>query len=156
MKVTLYKPGGPMKIRVIDLEQIKTKDVRDGHQNGVFVPVWRDWDKEYEKEPQMVYVTTCFPGEVKGPHLHKERWSYLTVLKGKVVFIVKIDQEFREYIIDESKPQTIVIPAGIPQAHINLANEDAIVINLCNPAWHPERQDNYTTDYGDYDFSKWK
>jgi dTDP-4-dehydrorhamnose 3,5-epimerase-like enzyme len=144
-----------MKIQVIDLECIKTKDVRDGHQNGIFIPVWRDWDKIYDKEPKMVYVTTCFRGELKGPHLHKYRWSYLTVLKGKVVFIVKVDDEFEEFVVSHEKPQTIVIPAGVPQAHFNIGDEDAIVMNLCNPAWHPENQDNYTADYGDYDFKKW-
>ncbi len=144
-----------MKIELFDLELIKTKDVRDGHQNGIFIPVWRDWDNKYEKEPKMVYVTSCFPGELKGPHLHKQRWSYLTVLKGKVVFIVKVDDEFQEFIVSAEKPQTLVIPAGTPQAHINIGDEDAIVMNLCNPAWHPENQDNYTADYGDYDFARW-
>ena len=144
-----------MKVEIYDLDVIKTKDVIHGHQNGIFIPVWRDWDNKYEKEPKMLYVTTCFPGELKGPHLHKLRWSYLTVLKGKVVFIVKLEKEFKEFIISDEKPQTIVIPAGIPQAHVNIGHDDAIVINLCNPAWHPERQDNYTADYGDYDFAKW-
>lgn len=144
-----------MAVKLFDLELIKTKDVRDGHQNGVFIPVWRDWDKIYEHEPKMVYVTTCFPGELKGPHLHKMRWSYLTVLRGKVVFIVKTDEGFQEYIISDEKPQTLVIPAGTPQAHVNIGEVDAIVMNLCNPAWHPDNQDNYTADYGTYDFSKW-
>jgi len=144
-----------MEVRLINLELITTKDVRHGHQNGVFIPVWRDWDKEYEHDPKMVYVTTCFPGELKGPHLHKTRWSYLTVLKGKVAFIVKTDAGFKEYVISDEKPQTLVIPAGIPQAHVNIGAVDAIVMNLCTPAWHPDNQDNYTADYGDYDFAKW-
>lgn len=144
-----------MQVRVFDLECIKTKNVKYGHQNGVFIPVWRDWDGIYEHEPKMVYVTTCFPGELKGPHLHKQRWSYLTVLKGQVVFIVKLDGEFKEFVISADRPQTIVIPAKVPQAHVNIGDEDAIVMNLCNPAWHPDNQDNYTADYGDYDFTKW-
>lgn len=144
-----------MSVELFDLELIVTKDVRKGHQNGVFIPVWRDWDKKYEHDPKMVYVTTCFPGELKGPHLHKMRWSYLTVLKGKVAFIVKVDEEYQEYVISDEKPQTLVIPAGTPQAHVNIGDVDAIVMNLCNPAWHPDNQDNYTADYGEYDFSKW-
>ena len=144
-----------MQVEVLDLESIKTKDVRHGHQNGVFIPIWRDWDKKYEHDPKMAYVATCFPGELKGPHLHLARWSYLTVLKGKVVFIVKMNDGFQEYVITDEKPQTIVIPCGIPQAHINIGDETAIVLNLCSPAWHPDNQDNYTADYGSYDFAKW-
>ena len=143
------------EVKIYDLELIKTKDVKGGHQNGNFIPVWRDWDKIYEKEPEMVYVATCFPKELKGPHLHHDRWSYLTVLKGKVAFIVNVEEDFKEFVITDEKPQTLVIPAGIPQAHINIGEEEAIIINLCNPAWHPDRQDNYTADYGDYDFAKW-
>lgn len=144
-----------MEVRIIDLELIATKDVQHGHQNGNFIPVWRDWDKKYEHDPKMVYVTTCFPGELKGPHLHKMRWSYLTVLKGKVAFVVKTDAGFQEFVLSDEKPQTLVIPAGTPQAHVNIGDIDAIVMNLCTPAWHPDNQDNYTADYGDYDFSKW-
>lgn len=144
-----------MEVKLIDLEQIATKDVRHGHQNGLFIPIWRNWDNIYEHEPEMVYVATCFPGELKGPHLHKQRWSYLTVIKGEVVFIVKTDKGFQEYVLNDKKPQTLVIPAGTPQAHVNIGAADAIVMNLCNPAWHPDNQDNYTADYGDYDFTKW-
>ena len=144
-----------MEVHLIDLELIKTKDVRDGHQNGWFIPIWRDWDKKYEKEPQMVYMASCFPGEIKGPHLHRLRWSYLTVLRGRVVFIVKIGDDYEEYILEDKKPQTLVIPANTPQAHVNIGNEEALVLNLCNPAWHPDRQDNYTVEYDGYDFSKW-
>ena len=146
-------PG--MDIKIIDLEHIKTKDVKDGRQNGWFIPLWRDWDKIYDKEPKMAYIATCFPGEVKGPHLHKERWSFLTVLKGKVAFIVKVGQEYKEFVLSDEKLQTIVIPANTPQAHINIGAEEAMVMNLCHPAWHPDRQDNFTGDYTGYDFSKW-
>ena len=144
-----------MPAKIFNLEHIQTKDMRDGHQNGWFVPVWRDWDKIYEHEPKMAYIATCFPGEIKGPHLHKERWSFLTVLKGEVVFIVKESGQYKEFIIKDTLPQTLVIPANTPQAHINIGKEEAIVLNLCNPAWHPERQDNYAGDYSDYNFSKW-
>jgi len=144
-----------MSVKLIDLQLIQTKDVRDGHQNGWFIPVWRDWDKIYDLEPKMAYIATCFSGEIKGPHLHKERWSFLTVLKGTVAFIVKEDNEYKEFIVSSEKPQTLVIPANIPQAHVNIGKEEAIVLNLCNPAWHPDKQDNYNGDYSDYDFSKW-
>ena len=39
------------KVELHDLELIQTKDVKQGYQNGNFIPVWRDWDKIYEKEP---------------------------------------------------------------------------------------------------------
>ena len=103
-------------------------------------------------EPAMVYMTAANPGEVKGPHLHKKRWGYLTCLKGRVVFIIKKEIEdarnkrnytYEEFILDSNNPQVLEIPPNVPQAHVNISDSEAILINICSPAWHPDNQDNY-------------
>ena len=58
----------------INLEKHQTKDIKDSHLNGELTIIWRDWDKII-KNPQMVYVNTVNPGEIKGPHVHKKRTS---------------------------------------------------------------------------------
>ena len=75
---------------VFDLEKHETKDVKDSHTNGELTVIWRDWD-EIIKNPQMVYLNSVYPGEIKGPHLHIIRHSYYVCIKGKVVFIIKQD-----------------------------------------------------------------
>ena len=153
-----------MELRVFDLQLIPTKDFITGEVNGRFIPIWRDWDSYLEVPPKMVYMTACLPGKIKGPHLHRMRWGYLTCIKGRVVFVIKhqlmnekgeMNHRYEEIILDASNPQVIEIPPNVPQAHVNIGEEEAIIVNICNPAWHPDNQDNYAAEYDDYDFSRW-
>ena len=59
-----------------ELERHETKDVSDSHINGDLTVVWRDWDNIIKDHPKMVYLNTVNSGEVKGPHLHKNRTTY--------------------------------------------------------------------------------
>ena len=60
---------------VYHLETHQTKDVDDGHQNGDLTVIWRDWDQIIHN-PKMLDVNSVNPGEIKGPHIHKNRTSY--------------------------------------------------------------------------------
>ena len=60
---------------VYELETHKTKDISDLHINGELTVIWRNWDKIINN-PEMVYLNSVNPGEVKGPHIHKNRTSY--------------------------------------------------------------------------------
>ena len=77
------------EIKTYTLEKHVTKDIHDKDVNGTLVPVWRNWDKIIKVIPEMVYITSINPGEVKGPHLHIIRHSYYVCIKGKVIFIIK-------------------------------------------------------------------
>ena len=73
---------------VLDLEKHETKDVHDSHINGELTVIWRNWD-EIIKKPDMVYVNLVNPGEIKGPHIHKNRTSYFYCIDGKMVIIIQ-------------------------------------------------------------------
>ena len=99
---------------VKDLEKHQTKDVKDSHINGRLDVIWRDWDKIIKNHPKMIYVSSINPGEVKGPHIHKIRTSYLVCIHGKVVFIVdKGNNDYKEIEADSEKPVLICVPNGI-------------------------------------------
>ena len=57
---------------VIKLEKHDTKDIVDKHINGSLTVIWRDWDDIIKNHPKMIYITSVFPNEVKGPHLRSE------------------------------------------------------------------------------------
>ena len=59
---------------VWDLEKHPTKDNTDYHVNGELTVIWRDWDNLIKNHPKMVYVNSINPGEIKGPHIHKNRF----------------------------------------------------------------------------------
>ena len=60
---------------IFELEKHDTKDVHDSHINGDLTVIWRNWDNVI-KNPEMIYVNSIKPGEIKGPHIHKNRTSY--------------------------------------------------------------------------------
>ena len=77
--------------------------------------------------------------------------------KRKDSVIVKAsDGKYHEFISSEDNPVTIEVPANVPSASINLSDDISIVINLCNPAWHSDNEDNYNLEFDDYDFDKWR
>ena len=39
---------------VINLEKHQTKDVNDSHINGELTVIWRNWDKIFPKNPEII------------------------------------------------------------------------------------------------------
>ncbi len=145
------------KIRTYKLEKHQTKDIKDSHVNGWLIPVWRNWDKIISVQPEMVYITSINPGEIKGPHLHIIRHSYYVCIKGKVVFIIKEDSgNYMEVESSEDNPVLVEIPKNHSSAHINLSDETSLIMALVNPSWKPDNRDEHNVIYDDYDWDKWK
>ena len=136
---------------------VKTVDQRTKENNGRLYSLWKHYETDREMQPMELYVTTFNPGVLKGPHLHKTRWDYFTCIKGRVAIVVRDhDGKYYEFISSEDNPITVEVPANIPSATINLTDEIAMMTNLCNPAWHPDNEDNYNVEFNDYDFGKWR
>jgi dTDP-4-dehydrorhamnose 3,5-epimerase len=146
-----------MRTRVIDLQIIETRDKIQKHQNGNFVPLYRNWDRYVEEPVSMIYTTSCFSREVKGPHLHKKRRGHLTVLKGEVVFVLEYDDGYEEIQLNGDVPRMIVVPEGTVNAHVNIGNEEALVMNICTRhCWKSDDTDNYDVEFRNYDLrGKW-
>ena len=102
---------------IINLEKHQTRDIHDSHVNGELTVIWRDWDKIFPKHPEMVYVNSVNPGEIKGPHLHKNRTSYFYCISGKIAIIIQdSDNQIHEISCDDSTPKLISVPNGISAA----------------------------------------
>ena len=142
---------------VLDLEKHQTKDVNDSHINGELTVIWRDWDKIISHEPKMVYVSSVFPNQVKGPHIHTKRNSYFSCIHGSVVFIVK-DQngKYHEIEANSDEPTLIHVPKNIASAHLNLGNEIARILTLADISWKPNDNEMKNVTFNDYDWKKWK
>jgi len=147
-----------MGIRSFNRYFVPTLDQRNNEENGRLYSIWKHYENQRELPPMELYVTTFKPGILKGPHLHKTRWDYFTCIKGAVAIIVKdLNGKYWEFTSNEREPVTVEVPANVSSATINLMqNETSIVTNLCNPAWHPENEDNYNVEWDDYDFDKWE
>lgn len=140
----------------VKLEKHQTKSTTDHHVNGSLTVIWRDWDNVIENHPKMVYVSSVNSGEVKGPHLHTKRNSYFVCIHGKVVFIIKDeDGKYHEIISSAEEPTLVIVPKGIPSAHINLERTTSRVLALADLAWQPNDDEMKNVTFSDYDWKKW-
>jgi dTDP-4-dehydrorhamnose 3,5-epimerase len=141
---------------VQELEKHETKDVLNSHVNGELTVVWRDWDNIIKDHPKMVYVNTVNPGEIKGPHLHKNRTTYFSCIHGNIVLVIRSDDgEFHEIKSNSEKPSLVCVKNGIAAAIINPTNDIAKVLVLADIAWRANDNEMENIDFVDYDFKKW-
>jgi len=149
-----------LKVDEIDfviLEKHQTKDIVDGHENGVLTVIWRDWDKIIQKEPKMIYTSLVHPNETKGPHLHHHRTSFFVCISGKVMFVIKDkDGKYHEIESSEEKPTLIQIPKGIPSAHINISSQNSIVLTIADVSWKPNDNEMENVSFENYEWNKWE
>ncbi|MDO8527449.1 MAG: WxcM-like domain-containing protein [Deltaproteobacteria bacterium] len=141
-----------MKTRVIEEKKIVTKD-KKGTPNGFVISLWKNWEKYFKAEPKQIYMNICTPKSVKGPHLHMNRWDYFVCIQGKIRFIVKWGNEYEEVEVDADKDpcfKIVEVPPAIPCAIQNVGESDAWFINMPNPAWHPEDQDDHPISFDHY------
>ena len=142
---------------VIKLEKHVTKDTHDSHTNGDLTVIWRDWDNIIKKTPKMVYLSSVNPGEIKGPHLHKNRTSYFSCIHGEAVFVIQDENgNFEEIEVDSENPVLICVPNGIASAHVNVGKEQSRVLVLADVAWRPNDNEMVNVEFSDYNFNKWK
>ena len=143
------------KIELFELEKHQTKDINDNHPNGSLTVIWRDWDKLIQN-PNMIYVTSVKPGERKGPHIHKKRTSYFVCIKGKVVFVIKDENDnYLEIESSEEKPILVKVPKNIASAHVNLDKNSSLVLALADISWKPNDNEMENIDFKNYNWKKW-
>jgi dTDP-4-dehydrorhamnose 3,5-epimerase len=143
-----------MEIRTLAHKKFTTKD-EHGDVNGFLVPIYNIHDKFFApgKEPQQVYMTTILPGTIKGPHLHFIRTGFFTCIKGNVRVVLKTDEGYQTVFSGEDyEYQSIEVPTGIAAAVQCLGDEEAYLLNMPNPAWTPDMNDEHTADFSDFDF----
>ena len=140
-----------------DLEKHQTKDITDSHINGELTIIWRDWDNLIKNHPKMVYVNSVNPGEIKGPHIHKNRTTYFFCIHGNVILVIQDnDGKFHEIKADSEKPVLITVSNGTAAAIVNPTTKIAKVLVLADIAWRPNDDEMKNVSFDDYDWDKWK
>ena len=140
---------------VLDLEKHQTKDIKDSHINGDLTVVWRNWD-EIIKNPEMIYVNSVNPGEIKGPHVHKNRTSYFYCIVGKMIIVVQDnDGKYHEIEMDSTSSKLISVSNGVGAAIINPSKEISKILVLADVSWRPNDNEMENISFTDYDWQKW-
>ena len=144
---------GGKNFSIWDLEKHQTKDIKDSHINGELTVIWRDWDNLLKNHPKMVYVNSINPGEIKGPHIHKNRTTSFFCMDGSIVLIIQDDgKKFHEMKMNSEKPVLITVPNGIAAAIVNPTTKIAKVLVLADIAWRPNDNEMKDVSFDDYDW----
>jgi dTDP-4-dehydrorhamnose 3,5-epimerase len=132
------------------IDGVKIKDLRViPDERGFLMEVLRNDDPLFEQFGQ-VYVTTAYPGVVKGWHYHKVQTDHMTVVRG-MAKIVLADMredsptkgEISEYFVGERNPILIKIPPGVCHGMKAIGVEPAYMLNVPTHAYNYERPDEY-------------
>ena len=139
------------------LERHQTRDIQDSHVNGDLTVIWRDWDDIIKNQPKMVYVNSVNPGEVKGPHIHKNRTSYFYCIHGKIVLVIQDRKgEFHEIETNSEKPILVSVSNGVPAAIVNPTKNISTVLVLADIAWKKDDNEIENAIFENYDWNNKK
>jgi len=141
---------------VFQLENHETKDVLDAHINGELTVIWRNWDKII-KNPEMIYLNLVNPGEIKGPHIHKNRTSYFFCIEGKMIIVIQDKNgKYHEIEANSDSSKLVSVSNGVSAAIINPSNKISKILVMADIAWRPNDNEMENNTFDNYNWKKWK
>jgi len=133
-------------------------------ERGRLMEILRNDDELFVKFGQ-VYMTTAYPGVVKGWHYHKKQVDNMAVVKG-MMKVVLYDgredsptfKELNEFFIGEHNPLLIKIPPLVMHGFKCVSAEEAIAVNCPTEVYNYDNPDEFRVDPHDndipYDWSR--
>jgi dTDP-4-dehydrorhamnose 3,5-epimerase len=116
------------------------------------------YDEEIFMRFGQLYMTTAFPGVVKGWHYHKVQYDNMIVVKGMmkiVLFDSRKDsptyKEVNEFFLGDYNPQLLHIPPLVFHGFKCVSESEALVINIPTEAYNYSRPDEYRVPPHDND-----
>jgi dTDP-4-dehydrorhamnose 3,5-epimerase len=107
-------------------------------------------DDEMFKGFGQVYMTTAYPGVVKGWHYHKKQYDSMAVVKGMMKIVLYDGRqgsstygEVNEIFAGESNPVLVHIPPYVYHGFKCISAEEAIVINTPNDVYNYKEPDEF-------------
>lgn len=121
-------------------------------ERGRLMEILRSDDELFETFGQ-VYMTTAYPGVVKGWHYHKVQSDNMSCIKGMMKIVLydarkdsKTYKEVNEFFAGEHNPILIHIPPYVYHGFKCISPEEAIVINIPTELYNYETPDEFRID----------
>lgn len=118
-------------------------------ERGYLMEILRSDDKFFKKFGQ-VYMTSVYPGVVKGWHYHKLQTDYITCVHGmiKLVLYDKRDTSrtngvLKEFYIGEKHPLLVSIPPNVMHGFKGIGDETALIINTVTEPYNYTEPDEF-------------
>ena len=129
------------------VKQKKLKVIPD--ERGRLMELLRS-DEELFIQFGQVYMTTAYPGVVKGWHYHKKQTDNIIVIKGMMKLVLYDNREdsptkgeISEFFIGEHNPFLIQIPPMVVHGFKCISAEETICINCPTETYNYLQPDEY-------------
>ena len=132
---------------------IKTKKLQKHYDDrGWLMECMRpDW-KEFEKFGQ-AYITSAYPGVVKGWHYHKKQVDNFICIKGNIKLVITKDKKtFHEYYMNAKNPTMVQIPKNHWHGFRALGFETATIINIPSNTYNYLKPDETRVSWDSFDY----
>jgi dTDP-4-dehydrorhamnose 3,5-epimerase len=135
------------------IEGVKVKRLKlIPDERGRLMEMVRADEDDFKKFGQ-VYMTTAYPGVVKGWHYHKEQYDYMVVISGMMKIALYDDREdspthgeVNEFFAGVHNPIRITIPPGVCHGFKCVTDSEAVVINTVTEPYDYNNPDEYRYD----------
>ena len=118
-------------------------------ERGRLMEILRSDDEEFIKFGQ-VYLTTAYPGVVKGWHYHKNQTDSFAVVKGMMKVVLydmrktsSTFKEINEFFIGQKKPLLITVPPFVYHGFKAIGTETAYFLSVPTEPYNYKEPDEY-------------
>jgi len=121
-------------------------------ERGRLMEMLRSDDELFKKFGQ-VYMTTAYPGVVKGWHYHKKQTDNFVVVKGMMKVVLydgreksSTYKEINEFFMGEHNPILLKIPTYVYHGFKCISDTEAMCINIPTEVYNYNQPDEYRVD----------
>jgi dTDP-4-dehydrorhamnose 3,5-epimerase len=143
----------------VQIKQLKV----NADERGRLMEILRADDEVFVKFGQ-VYMTTAYPGVIKGWHYHKLQTDNFSVVQGMIKLVLYDSREqspthgeFNEFFLGVHNPILVRIPNLVYHGFKCVSQEEAIVVNCVTEVYNRKNPDEIRLDPFDksipYDWS---
>ncbi len=132
------------------IDGVKLKQLRViPDERGRLMEILRADDESFVKFGQ-VYMTTAYPGVVKGWHYHKKQYDNFACVHGMMKVVLYDSREdsptkgeVNEFFVGLHNPKLIHIPPGVMHGFKCVSEYEAIVVNIPSEVYDYENPDEF-------------
>lgn len=136
------------KIKGVEIKELRV--IPD--ERGWLMEILRADDALFTKFGQ-VYLSTVYPGAVKGWHYHKVQQDNLCVVKGMAKLVLydwrddsSTKGRLMELFIGEKNPLLVSIPPGVLHGMKGISNEPTLFVNVPTEVYNYSEPDEFRVD----------
>lgn len=133
--------------KIHGVEQKKLTVIPD--ERGRLMEILRNDEPLFKKFGQC-YMTTAYPGVVKGWHFHKLQWDHFVCLRGMIKLVLYDRREdsptqgmVNEFFIGENNHSVVSIPPGVLHGFKCVSDLEAMILNLPTEPYQYVNPDEY-------------